>query len=226
VTSNNKKLKMAADLVHVVLHCPSSLVGRLIGKRGLTIKGVQIFTRAAIDVNQRLDPAVIAIFGPTSSTQMAASMIGDIVNGVFKGFGNLRQIALAHGSRPLSCASAISEAFAYAPGIGLLPRQQLYTPGSALGGAGVQGGRCAASALADPLAGSAWSSSAGGGSFVAPSTTMACTLAAVSTRDNGDCNWQAFGNNIATPSARAQVRVTCFLPQDTTGAIKVSGILE
>jgi predicted RNA-binding protein YlqC (UPF0109 family) len=224
VTAIKLKTAMATDFAHLVLHCPSALVGRLIGKRGLTIKGVQIFTRAVVDVNQAVDPAVITIFGRTSAAQMAACMIGDIIGGVFKGFGNLREIALAHGSRPVSCASVTSEAFTYAPGIGLLPRQQLYTASG--GGSGAAEGG-AVGEESDRHTGSAWLSDGGGGgdggALVAPST-MACASSSAICYNEDYCRQQLA--DIPAGGGHARVHVTFSLPQDTNGAIKVSGILQ
>ncbi|PSC68898.1 Calvin cycle CP12, partial [Micractinium conductrix] len=78
-----------------VVECPKSMVGRVIGKGGETIKSLQQYTGAMIQIDQSTDPTRVTIAGSPQSLQLAVSMVNDIVRGTFKGFAMLRQIALS-----------------------------------------------------------------------------------------------------------------------------------
>lgn len=121
----------------LTMSCPRALVGRLIGKSGTTVKGVQLFTGVVIEIDQTLDPSQIIILGSSAeSVQLAESIVQDIVNGKFKGFALLRQLvtnqAAAHSSSPPSPRSTpqssfSAEQYVYAPGFGLFPQRQVRT---------------------------------------------------------------------------------------------------
>ena len=105
---------------NVQIICPRSLVGRVIGKGGTTVKGIQLFTGAVIEVDQRDEPARIIVIGQADAVNVAKSMLTDILDGKFKGFALLRQLV---SSQPLPEQPAD---YAYAPGLGMFPRRQLH----------------------------------------------------------------------------------------------------
>lgn len=101
------------------ISCSKSMVGRVIGKNGETIRALQNFTGAIIQIDQSTDPMKVTVSGTTESVTLAISMVNDIVNGTFKGFAMLRQAyneqvkSDSKGSQPV-----------YAPGYGLIPPSQ------------------------------------------------------------------------------------------------------
>ncbi len=54
--------------------CPKSMVGRVIGKGGETIKALQQFTGAMIQIDQSQDPTRVTVAGDNHSVKMAGSM--------------------------------------------------------------------------------------------------------------------------------------------------------
>ncbi|KAI8470103.1 MAG: hypothetical protein J3K34DRAFT_521666 [Monoraphidium minutum] len=107
--------------------CPKSMVGRVIGKNGETIKALQTYTGALIQIDQTVEPTKVTISGTPHSLSLAVSMVTDIVKGTFKGFALLRQITNA-GVRPMGVPAApmAQPRPVYAPGYGLIPPSQLY----------------------------------------------------------------------------------------------------
>ncbi|KAG2489284.1 hypothetical protein HYH03_012304 [Edaphochlamys debaryana] len=118
-----------------VVSCPKSMVGRVIGRNGETIKALQTYTGALIQIDQTCDPTKIAISGNPQSLNLALSMVHDIVRGTFKGFALLRQ-ASGLGGRPMQQPPPQqpqpqpqpqpANKPVYAPGYGLIPPSQLY----------------------------------------------------------------------------------------------------
>eukprot|EP00803_Ostreobium_quekettii_P004020 evm.model.scf_1666.1 EVM.evm.TU.scf_1666.1 scf_1666:6619-9159(-) len=102
------------------LDCPKSMVGRVIGKSGETIRALQHYTGALIQIDQTLEPTKVHLSGAPRSLELAVSMVTDIVKGTFKGFALLRQIATN-----LPDATATYQPV-YAPGYGLIPPSQIY----------------------------------------------------------------------------------------------------
>jgi hypothetical protein len=118
-----------------VVECPKSMVGRVIGKGGETIKALQQYTGAMIQIDQSTDPTRVTIAGSPQSLQLAVSMVSDIVRGTFKGFAMLRQIAMASGLGPFAQPQPV-----YVQGYGFVPPSQVFSPeeaAAAAGGAGV-----------------------------------------------------------------------------------------
>lgn len=114
-----------ASAQQVLMTCPRVLVGRLIGKAGTTVKGIQLFTGAVIEIDQLSDPSSISIFGSKAAAATAESMIRDIIAGKFKGFALLRTlVALEQGDQPQQRLRP-DEQYAYAPGVGLFPQRQV-----------------------------------------------------------------------------------------------------
>ena len=56
------------------INCPKSMVGRVIGKGGETIKALQQFTGAMIQIDQSQDPTRVTVAGDAHSVKMASSM--------------------------------------------------------------------------------------------------------------------------------------------------------
>jgi rRNA processing protein Krr1/Pno1 len=122
----------AAPKQTAVVECPKSMVGRVIGKGGETIKALQQYTGAMIQIDQSTDPTRVTIAGSAQSLQLAVSMVSDIVRGTFKGFAMLRQIAMATGLGPFAQPQPV-----YVQGYGFVPPSQVFAPGEeGLGGAG------------------------------------------------------------------------------------------
>lgn len=124
----------AAPKQTAVVECPKSMVGRVIGKGGETIKALQQYTGAMIQIDQSTDPTRVTIAGSAQSLQLAVSMVSDIVRGTFKGFAMLRQIAMATGLGPFAQPQPV-----YVQGYGFVPPSQVFAPGeeglAGLGGA-------------------------------------------------------------------------------------------
>ncbi|CAD7697243.1 unnamed protein product [Ostreobium quekettii] len=64
-----------------VLDCPKTMVGRVIGKGGETIKALQRDTGAAVQIDQNVEPCKVTISGPPQKVQAAADMVQEIING-------------------------------------------------------------------------------------------------------------------------------------------------
>eukprot|EP00210_Caulerpa_lentillifera_P005337 g5100.t1 len=97
------------------------MVGRVIGKNGETIKALQNYSGAQIQIDQTTDPMKVTITGTQQSLNLAISMVTDIVNGNFKGFAMLRQHASEQGLLDGTTCQPM-----YAPGYGLIPPSQMY----------------------------------------------------------------------------------------------------
>lgn len=67
--------------INRTLDCPKSIVGRVIGKGGDTIKQMQRTFGANIQIDQQQDPMKITIAGPAQAVDAAASAIREIING-------------------------------------------------------------------------------------------------------------------------------------------------
>jgi hypothetical protein len=120
------------------------MVGRVIGKNGETIKALQTYTGALIQIDQTVEPTKVTISGTPHSLSLAVSMVTDIVKGTFKGFALLRQITNA-GVRPMGLPAApmAQPRPVYAPGYGLIPPSQAsrqFGLGGGQGGAAGVGG--------------------------------------------------------------------------------------
>ena len=112
--------------------CPKSMVGRVIGKNGETIRALQNYSGALIQIDQSTDPMKVTISGTAESVRLAISMVTDIVNGTFKGFAMLRQVTNEQAKGDATVCQPV-----YAPGYGLIPpSQQVHSRGCH------QGGRC------------------------------------------------------------------------------------
>lgn len=112
-----------------VVDCPKTMVGRVIGKGGETIKALQQYTGAMIQIDQSTDPTRVTIAGSPQSLQLAVSMVNDIVRGTFKGFAMLRQIAIGTQGpiAPFGQPQPV-----YVQGYGFVPPSQVYNPEDAL----------------------------------------------------------------------------------------------
>ena len=106
-----------------VVDCPKNMVGRVIGKGGETIKALQQYTGAMIQIDQSTDPTRVTIAGSPQSLQLAVSMVSDIVRGTFKGFAMLRQIAMASAVQSTLGPMGPPQPM-YVQGYGFLPPSQ------------------------------------------------------------------------------------------------------
>lgn len=61
--------------------CPKTMVGRVIGKGGETIKTLQKNFGANIQIDQTVDPMKITVAGQPSAVEAAAAAVQEIVNG-------------------------------------------------------------------------------------------------------------------------------------------------
>jgi predicted RNA-binding protein YlqC (UPF0109 family) len=115
-----------------VVDCPKNMVGRVIGKGGETIKALQQYTGAMIQIDQSTDPTRVTIAGSPQSLQLAVAMVSDIVRGTFKGFAMLRQIAMATAVQSTLGPMGPPQPM-YVQGYGFLP------PSQAVGGSQMPG---------------------------------------------------------------------------------------
>jgi rRNA processing protein Krr1/Pno1 len=98
--------------------CSRSQVGRIIGKRGLTVRGIQLYANVTIDIDQSHEPAEVLITGESSSAvTLAACIVVDVILGKFKGFSLPREISNAQRDTGDLCRLQIL----YQPGVGLIP---------------------------------------------------------------------------------------------------------
>lgn len=63
------------------VECPKTMVGRVIGKGGETIKNLQKSTGASIQIDQQTNPCKVTISGPPMAVDSAVRMINDIIEG-------------------------------------------------------------------------------------------------------------------------------------------------
>ena len=78
----------AAGDVAATLECPFSLVGKLIGRQGETVKGLQSQTGAYISIDQNVPdgmPRPVTVRGPQGAVDMAHRLITEIVQGAHSG---------------------------------------------------------------------------------------------------------------------------------------------
>lgn len=108
-----------------VVDCPRSMVGRVIGKGGETIKALQQYTGAMIQIDQSCEPTKVTVAGSAQSLQLAVSMVRDIVAGNFKGFALLRQLTSGTGPQLPQGFEQLSQAQpVYVEGYGFVPPSQ------------------------------------------------------------------------------------------------------
>lgn len=109
-----------------VVDCPRSMVGRVIGKGGETIKALQQYTGAMIQIDQSCEPTKVTVAGSAQSLQLAVSMVRDIVAGNFKGFALLRQLTSGTGPQLPQGYEHFSQAQpVYVEGYGFVPPSQV-----------------------------------------------------------------------------------------------------
>ena len=109
-----------------VVDCPRSMVGRVIGKGGETIKALQQYTGAMIQIDQSCEPTKVTVAGSAQSLQLAVSMVRDIVAGNFKGFALLRQLTSGTGPQLPQGYEQLSQAQpVYVEGYGFVPPSQV-----------------------------------------------------------------------------------------------------
>lgn len=117
------------------MDCQKSMVGRIIGKGGETIKDVQKRSGANVQIDQATDPCKITITGKREAADVARQMLNDIINGTNYA-GGFEAGAGPYGGRPgyppQSFPQYPGSAPAYGGGYGGYPP----APGPAFGGYG------------------------------------------------------------------------------------------
>ena len=63
------------------VRCPKEMVGRVIGRGGETVKGLQAVTGARIQIDQSATPCVVTITGNPSGVDLASRAVADVVRG-------------------------------------------------------------------------------------------------------------------------------------------------
>lgn len=99
----------------VTLSCPRARIGRVIGKKGETIKALQAYTGSLIQIDQSVEPTRISIAGGPQSLQLAVCMIGDIIHGNFKGFAMLRQLTSSEAQLEPGAPPVYVEGYGFVP---------------------------------------------------------------------------------------------------------------
>eukprot|EP00210_Caulerpa_lentillifera_P006748 g6448.t1 len=64
-----------------VVECPKSMIGRVIGKGGETIKTLQAQTGAVVHIQQDVDPCLITVSGSHQAVESASAMVEEIARG-------------------------------------------------------------------------------------------------------------------------------------------------
>ncbi len=64
-----------------VVLCSKQMVGRVIGRAGDVIKGLQAISGARIQIDQSIDPCRVSVTGTAEAVESAAAMVGDIAQG-------------------------------------------------------------------------------------------------------------------------------------------------
>ena len=100
------------------IECPKSMIGRVIGKNGATIKALQAYTGASIHINQTMEPTQVMISGMPSNLSLAVSIVNDIMNGTFKGFALLRQVTSRSSDLSAAAGTVRLPPHASASGVG------------------------------------------------------------------------------------------------------------
>jgi far upstream element-binding protein len=66
---------------HEAMTAPKSLLGRIIGRGGETVKAVQKATGATIQIDQSTDPCAITLAGQPAAVEAAKALISEVMNG-------------------------------------------------------------------------------------------------------------------------------------------------
>lgn len=159
-----------------MMSAPKSVVGRIIGRAGETIKQLQRHTGATIQIDQSTDPCRITIAGQPPGPDNAKKMVEDIINGVdpFRpampygadpyggGYG------MGGGYAPYGMPGMAPQAWgapAMAPPFGGMPGAGAYgMPGPAAGFPGAGGYGAPGGGAADPYA-AAYGAAGGAGGY-------------------------------------------------------------
>jgi predicted RNA-binding protein YlqC (UPF0109 family) len=101
--------------------CAQSHVGRIIGRHGITVRGIQLYAKVTIGIDQSRDSAEVVIVGSSlADMALGTSIVLDVLLGNFKGFALLREMVDAQ--RETGEISGIR--VFYRPGLGLFPVRQ------------------------------------------------------------------------------------------------------
>ena len=75
-------MEQASGMASIMIQCPQSMVGKIIGRSGATIQGLQDQTGAKIQIDQQKPEGVprdIAISGSAASVEMAKGLIDGLL---------------------------------------------------------------------------------------------------------------------------------------------------
>lgn len=86
------------------LSCPKSIVGRVIGRGGETIKMLQRQHQVNIQIEQAGDPTTVQATGPAANVAEALKHIKDIISGNDRGEGGFGGSGYGAGTVPVSRA--------------------------------------------------------------------------------------------------------------------------
>ena len=98
------------------VRCPKEMVGRVIGRGGETVKGLQAATGARIQIDQSASPCVVTITGNPRCVDAAARAVADVVRGgstAAYGAANQRREAMAAAATYRRRSLAHSASLAY-----------------------------------------------------------------------------------------------------------------
>ena len=94
-----------------LVECPKEMVGRVIGRGGETIKGLQSQTGARIQIDQTTSPCTVTITGNPYCVEAAARAVTDVING-----GSTAPYSAANQHQ--LAAAAAAQLYGHHPGFG------------------------------------------------------------------------------------------------------------
>ena len=106
-----------------LVDCPKEMVGRVIGRGGETIKGLQSQTGARIQIDQTATPCTVTITGNPYCVEAAARAVTDVING-----GRRRPYSAATQHQMAAAAAAVYGHHGYGGHLGMDPRFGGYHP--------------------------------------------------------------------------------------------------
>lgn len=106
-----------------LVDCPKEMVGRVIGRGGETIKGLQSQTGARIQIDQTATPCTVTITGNPYCVEAAARAVTDVING-----GSTAPYSAATQHQMAAAAAAVYGHHGYGGHPGMDPRFGGYHP--------------------------------------------------------------------------------------------------
>ena len=115
-----------------IVECPKDMVGRVIGRGGETIKGLQSQTGARIQIDQSVSPCLVTITGNPYCVDAASRAVVDVINGgstaPYSAANQQAQFAAAAGmyGQQHAGGNAAYQAAAYAQQMGAYADPRMY----------------------------------------------------------------------------------------------------